>query len=180
MIVIQLWLCVLCRDCEQSWPRHIWTAAVHKETVWVCLPKLPAYSGCFKICASSWEVHGNGSDQFQNCQQEVVSWELIGCDSVAVFIYFPCASALGLALISCWSWSDRWKGCAISRYNDRDRFKFHNNNIQPLTSFTRHCAKTDHAESTHYGGTLQLYRISISRHCAQCVDSVCCYLGDRR
>ena len=49
---------------------------------------------------------------------------------------------------------------------------------QHLTSFTRHCAKTDHAESTHYGGALQLYRISISRHCAQCVDSLCCCLGD--
>ena len=47
---------------------------------------------------------------------------------------------------------------------------------QHLTSFTRHCAKSDHTESTHYGGALQLY--SISRHCAQCVDSLCSYLGD--
>ena len=50
---------------------------------------------------------------------------------------------------------------------------------QHLTSFTRHRAKTDHAQSTHYGSPLQLYGISISRHCAQCVDSLCCYLGDR-
>ena len=49
---------------------------------------------------------------------------------------------------------------------------------QHLTIFTRHCAKTDHAESIHYGGTLQLYRISVSRHCDQCVDSLCSYLGD--
>ena len=35
---------------------------------------------------------------------------------------------------------------------------------QHLTSFTRHCAKADHTESTHYGGVLQLYCISISRH----------------
>jgi len=50
---------------------------------------------------------------------------------------------------------------------------------QHLTIFMRHCAKTDHAESTHYGCTLQLYRIGVSRHCAQCVDSLCSYLGDR-
>ena len=39
---------------------------------------------------------------------------------------------------------------------------------QHLTSFTRHRAKTDHAESTHYGSALQLYGISISRHCPVC------------
>ena len=72
------------------------------------------------------------------------------------------------------------RSCGICRRGDRDRFKFHNISIlrQHLTSFTRHCAKTDHAESTHYGGALQLYHISINRHCAQCVDSLCCYLGD--
>ena len=47
------------------------------------------------------------------------------------------------------------RSCAICRRRDRDRFKFHS---QHLTSFTRHCAKTDHAESC--GGALQLYRIS--------------------
>jgi len=53
---------------------------------------------------------------------------------------------------------------------------------QHLTSFTRHCAKTNLTESTHYGGALQLYRINLvsvgTRHCAQCVDSLCSYLGD--
>ena len=33
---------------------------------------------------------------------------------------------LGLASISCWSWSDSGKGCAIRRRGDRDHFKFHN------------------------------------------------------
>ena len=60
------------------------------------------------------------------------------------------------------------RSCAICKRRDRDHFKFHS---QHLTSFTRHCAKTDHAESC--GGALQLYRISITRHCAQCVDSLC-------
>ena len=87
---------------------------------------------------------------------------------------------LGLASISCWSRSDRGKVCAIMCDQQTRRLRsFKISHLcQHLTSFTRHCAKTDHAESTHYGGALQLYRISISRHCAQCVDSLCCCLGD--
>ena len=90
-------------------------------------------------------------------------------------------SALGLASISCWSRSDRGKGCAImcdQQTRQSRSFQISQHLCQHLTIFTRHCAKTDHAESIHYGGTLQLYRISVSRHCDQCVDSLCSYLGD--
>ena len=73
------------------------------------------------------------------------------------------------------------EGCAIMCDQQTWRsqsFQISQHLRQHLTSFTRHCAKTDHAESTHCGGSLQMYGISISRHCAQCVDSLCCYLDD--
>jgi len=66
---------------------------------------------------------------------------------------------------------------SADRRGDRERsFHMSQHLRQHLTSFTRHCAKTDHAELTHYAGiagALQLYGVSISRHCA-----LCCYLGD--
>jgi len=82
--------------------------------------------------------------------------------------------------MQCWSVSDLGKGCAImcNQHMWRSRsFQISQHLRQHFTSFTRHCAKTDHAESTHYGSMLQPYRISIS---AQCVDSLCSYLYFRQ
>jgi len=84
--------------------------------------------------------------------------------------------SLGLASISCWWRSHRGKGWAImcDQQMRRSRsFQLSQHLHQHLTSFTWHQAKIDHTESTHYGGALQLYCDSISRHCAQCVDSLC-------
>ena len=54
--------------------------------------------------------------------------------------------------------------------------------VGTVPSVSTPCAacKTDHAESTHYGSALQLYGISISRHCAQCVDSLYCLQNGSR
>ena len=86
------------------------------------------------------------------------------------------------ASISCWSRSDRGKCCAImcDQQTQQSRSFQISQHRRHLTSFTRHRAKTDHAESTHYGSALQLYGISISRHCAQCVDSLYCLQNGSR
>ena len=76
--------------------------------------------------------------------------------------------------------SDRGKGCAICRRGDRDRFKFHNifANISLVSRDTvpNQITLTRLTMAARYSCTIL---VSVgTRHCAQCVDSLCSYLGD--
>ena len=60
--------------------------------------------------------------------------------------------------------SDRGKGCAImcDLQTPRSRsFQISQHLSQHLTCFTRHCAKTDHAESTHCGAVAARYSCTV-------------------
>ena len=91
---------------------------------------------------------------------------------------------MGLPRSAAESRSDRGKGCAImcNLQTRRSRsFQISQYLRQHLTSFTQHCVPNQITLSrltmaAHYSCTVL---VSVgTRHCAQCVDSLCSYLGD--